>query len=175
MSNALSELFVDIANAIRSKNGTNNNYYPNQMAEAIRNLEIQPSLAMQPSLEIQPSLQSKSVTPSESPQTITPDSNYDGLSKVEVSAISSTYVGSGVTRKSVATYIPTTTDQTIGSGVYLSGAQTIAGDTNLKSDNILSTATIFGVKGNVVIQKYYTGSNEPSNSLGNDGDLYLMM
>lgn len=44
-------------------------------------------------------LQSKAVSPSESTQTVSPDSGYDGLSKVTVNAISSTYIGSDVTKK----------------------------------------------------------------------------
>ena len=46
-------------------------------------------------------LQSKSATPSESAQTIQPDNGYTGLSQVSVVAISSSYVGSGITRRDV--------------------------------------------------------------------------
>lgn len=103
-----------------------------------------------------PTLQSKSVTPSESSQSITPDSGYDGLSQVTVGAISSTYVGSGITQKSATTYTPTTANQTIASGTYLSGTQTIKGDSNLVSGNIKSGVSIFGVSGS------YTGSSSGS-------------
>lgn len=118
-------------------------------------------------------LQKKTVTPTESQQTVTPDTGYDGLTKVTVGAVSSTYIGSKVTKKSAKTYTPGTSDQTIGSGQYLSGAQTIKGDSNLVGSNILSGKTIFGVPGSVVIQRYYTGSSEPSSSTGSNGDLYL--
>ena len=118
-------------------------------------------------------MQEKSVTPTESQQTVTPDAGYDGLTKVTVDAVSSTYIGSKVTKKSAQTYTPGTSDQTIGSGQYLSGAQTIKGDSNLVGRNILSGKTIFGVPGSVVIQRYYTGSSEPSSSTGSNGDLYL--
>lgn len=52
-----------------------------------------------------------------------------------------------ITTKSAATYTPSTTDQTIASGQYLSGTQTIKGDANLKSENIASGVSIFGVTG----------------------------
>lgn len=98
-------------------------------------------------------LQSKSVsfTPTESAQSsaVTPDTGYDGLSEVNVSvaAVSSTYVGTGVTRKAAATITPTTSTQTIASGTYLTGTQTIPGDLNLVGSNIRKNISIFGVTG----------------------------
>lgn len=100
-----------------------------------------------------PNLQSKTANPTESEQTISPDSGYDGLSSVKVNAISSTYVGSGVTRKSTTTITPGTTEQTAAaSGVYTTGAIKVAGDTKLVASNIKSGVTIFGVEGS------YTGA-----------------
>ena len=99
------------------------------------------------------SLQSKTVSPSESAQTIKADYGYDGLSQVTVNAVSRTYVGSGVTKKSAATYIPGTSDQNIASGQYLNGTQTIKGDSNLTAGNIKSGVSIFNVTGS------YAGSS----------------
>ena len=92
-------------------------------------------------------LQSKTVTPSENTQTVNPDSSYDALSSVTVEAISNTYIGSSVTKNSAATYTPGTSNQSIASGQYLSGAQTIKGDSNLIASNIKKGVTIFNVTG----------------------------
>ena len=51
--------------------------------------------------------------------------------------------------KAAATYTPTTSDQTIASGQYLSGAQTIKGDANLQAQYIANGVTIFGVAGSL--------------------------
>ena len=95
-------------------------------------------------------LQKKTVTPTESQQTVTPDTGYDGMSQVTVEAVPAGYIGSGVTKKAAAIYTPGTSNQTIGANQYLSGAQTIKGDSNLVAGNIRSGVSIFGVTGTVV-------------------------
>ena len=58
------------------------------------------------------------------------------------------YTGS-ISSKSAATYTPTTSDQTISAGQYLSGAQTIKGDSNLQAQYIANGVSIFGVSGSL--------------------------
>lgn len=139
-----------------------------------------------------PNLQTKSVSPATAEQTITPDDGYDGLSSVTVEAMPTAalstptisvdsagkitakveqaaagYVEAGsksatkqLTTKGAATITPGTSDQTIASGTYLTGAQTIKGDANLVPGNIKSGVSIFGV----------AGSFEGSGGGGGSGD-----
>ena len=60
-------------------------------------------------------------------------------------------VTGNIQSKAAATYTPGTSDQTIQAGQYLAGAQTISGDANLVSSNILKNVTIFGVTGNLAL------------------------
>ena len=140
-----------------------------------------------------PTLQSKTVSPSNSQQIITPDSGYDGLSRVTVEAMpsgalstptvsssglvtaqvgTSGYISSGtkktlqLTTKGAATITPGTSDQTIASGTYLTGAQTVKGDVNLVPGNIKSGVSIFGVAGN------FEGASGSGGSSDNNCEAY---
>lgn len=65
----------------------------------------------------------------------------------ETAYVKGVKVTGNIESKSSETYTPTTTDQVINSGVYLAGNQTIKGDENLKSENIIEGVSIFGVNG----------------------------
>ena len=93
-------------------------------------------------------LQAKTgIVPSESSQTITADSGYDGLSSVQINAVSSTYVGSGVTRQQAVTLTPGRESIVVPAGRYLVGDVDVLGDTNLASNNIVNGISLFGVTG----------------------------
>lgn len=80
MSNALNTLFSNIAAAIRTKNGSSNTYYPNQMANAILAIPTGGSTINN---------QDKTVTPTNSQQLVSYDSGYTGLGTVTVNAMPS--------------------------------------------------------------------------------------
>lgn len=104
-------------------------------------------------------------TISGSSATVSTGSNTLTLSKtVSVTpTVSAGYVSSGtatnsnvsltasVTTKAAATITPGTSNQTIASGTYLTGAQTISGDADLVASNIVAGKTIFGVAGSAQI------------------------
>lgn len=64
---------------------------------------------------------------------------------------SSVSLTASVTTKAAATITPGTTNQEIAAGTYLTGKQTISGDANLVSANILSGKSIFGVAGTLAM------------------------
>lgn len=66
-----------------------------------------------------PNLQAKTnISPTESSQTITADSGYDGLSSVQINAISSTYVGTGIDRRSSTDLTASGATVTVPAGYY---------------------------------------------------------
>lgn len=76
------------------------------------------------------------------------DNGNKVLNGVTAYANGTKYTGS-IQSKSAQTYTPTTSDQTIASGQYLSGNQVIKGDANLVAGNIAAGVEIFGVEGSL--------------------------
>ena len=72
-----------------------------------------------------------------------------GYVSAGTAANSSVSLTATVTTKGAATITPGTSSQTIASGTYLTGAQTISGDANLVAANIKSGVSIFGVDGSL--------------------------
>ena len=54
-----------------------------------------------------------------------------------------------VTTKGAATITPTTSNQTIAANTYLTGVQTVLGDSNLQAQYIKSGVTIFNIQGSL--------------------------
>ena len=109
-----------------------------------------------------PVLQSKSVSPSESNQTVTPDAGYDGLSSVSVSAIQTetkTVTSNGTVTPSSGKYLKQVTVNVPSSGIDTSDATATTGQ-------ILKGETAY-VKGEKVTGtlKYYPSSSEDSCAL----------
>lgn len=72
--------------------------------------------------------------------------------------------------KRAATYTPGTSNQTISSGQYLSGTQTIKGDTNLVPGSIADGITIFGKTG--TFPAVHTNTNFDKEIIGQIDNIY---
>ena len=117
---------------------------------------------------------------------VTPNVTTAGYISSGTAGNSSVSLSASVTTQAAQTIYPSTSDQTIASGRYLTGTQTVKAVTysGLSASNILSGVTvkigdsadddrIVSVSGSVTFQTYYTGSSAPSSSLGVNGDIYL--
>lgn len=112
----------------------------------------------------------KTYTPTESQQTetITPSSGYDAIEEVDVTvgAISSTYVGSGITRRSSSDLTASGATVTAPSGYYSANAtKTISSGTATPASSISGTsATVSTGTNTITLTK--TVSNTPQVSAG---------
>lgn len=78
---------------------------------------------------------------------VTPNVSTAGYISSGTAGNSSVSLTASVTTKAAATITPTTSNQTIASGTYLTGTQTIAGSANLVAGNIKKDVNIFNVTG----------------------------
>ena len=102
------------------------------------------------------SISGTSASVSTGSNTLTPSKTVSVTPSVTAGYVSSGTAGNSsvsltasVTTKAAATITPGTSNQTIASGTYLTGTQTISGDADLTSGNIKSGVTIFGVSGSL--------------------------
>ena len=82
---------------------------------------------------------------------VTPEVSTAGYVSSGTAGNSDVSLTASVTTKAAATITPGTTDQEIASGTYLTGKQTIKGDSQLKASNIVAGATIFNVAGSAQV------------------------
>lgn len=82
---------------------------------------------------------------------VTPNVTTAGYISSGTAGNASVSLTASVTTKGAATITPGTSNQTIASGTYLTGAQTILGDSQLVAGNIVSGHSIFGVQGSATL------------------------
>ena len=124
-----------VANAIREKGGTSGTLeFPDGFIYAIENMPAG-AVTVKDTIDehggvirniitgsIENVQQKTNITPTESSQTIEPDSGYDALSSVQINAISTTYVGSGIARKSSTDLTASGATVSVPAGYYSSNA-----------------------------------------------------
>ena len=110
---------------------------------------------------------------------VTPNVTTTGYISSGTAGNSSVSLTGSVTTKAAATITPSTSNQTIASGTYLTGTQTISGDANLIAENIKKDVTIFGTTGTYEgsggggggDSKFVTGTFTTSSSTSTNGTI----
>lgn len=110
---------------------------------------------------------------------VTPNVTTAGYISSGTAGNSSVSLTGSVTTKAAATITPSTSNQTIASGTYLTGTQTISGDANLIAENIKKDVTIFGTTGTYEgsggggggDSKFVTGTFTTSSSTSTNGTI----
>ena len=112
---------------------------------------------------------------------VTPNVTTAGYISSGTAGNSSVSLTGSVTTKAAATITPSTSNQTIASGTYLTGTQTISGDANLIAENIKKDVTIFGTTGTYEgsggggggDSKFVTGTFTTSSSTSTNGTINI--
>lgn len=163
------ETLSDIADAIRTKKNTNKSIAAGEFAEEIQNIEAGGSDPVLQDKTVTPTTSTQTIiaddgydgldtvtvnamptTPKARPSITVSSSGLITASSTQ----SAGYVTSGTTSstkqltvQAAQTITPSTSNKTIASGRYLTGTQTIKGDSNLVAGNIKNGVSIFGVTG----------------------------
>lgn len=85
--------------------------------------------------------------------------------------VKSSKIKGTIPSKEAAAYTPGRSDQTIAAGQYLSGVQTIKGDTNLTAANIIAGKTIFGVAGSAQAETHTIEATKSVNITNTSGTI----